>query len=621
MKVLLASIDSKYIHSNLAVRSLKKYAEQKLRESGAFCDGACEHAGEPGVISIEIAEYTINQQPAKVMADIYKHDADVIMFSCYIWNRAFMEKLLSDLAAVRPDVDIWLGGPEVSFDSEEILVRFSNVRGIMIGEGEETFAKLLSAYAAADEATDYSVDDFNSISGIIYRSSAEAIVCTPQREHLDMDQLTFVYEDLSDFENRIIYYESSRGCPFRCSYCLSSVDKKLRFRSLDQVKKELKFFLDNNVRQVKFVDRTFNCDHDRTMEIWRFIRDNDNGITNFHFEMAADILKEDEIQLLGQLRPGQVQLEIGVQTTNPKTLEAIQRPMDYMKLSRNVQAIKQAGNVHLHLDLIAGLPYEDMASFEKSFNDVFALRPEQLQLGFLKVLKGSPIADRCEEYGLKYTAAPPYEVLETKWISYDDLLKLKQIEEMVEVYYNSGQFVRTLELLVSEFEEASRDIYRDDYGGAFGLFSALGKFYERRGLDMLNLSRNSRYEFLLEFGREMLNKTNTSVDSTDASTKADLLDEVHLMEALILDYYSRENVKTRPEFLGEEAISKEFAKEFYSLEAREHRYLTSPKLIDCDDPRTLRKYTHLEKITDRYVLFDYTRRDSLTNNSITINIL
>lgn len=576
MKVLLASIDSKYIHSNLAVRSLKKYAEQKLRESGAFCD-------------IEIAEYTINQQPAKVMADIYKQDADVIMFSCYIWNRAFMEKLLNDLAVVRPDVDIWLGGPEVSFDSEEILVSFSNVRGIMTGEGEETFAKLLSAYAAADEATDYSIDNFNSISGIIYRSSAEAIVCTTQREHLDMDQLPFVYEDLSDFENRIIYYESSRGCPFRCSYCLSSVDKKLRFRSLDQVKRELKFFLDNNVRQVKFVDRTFNCDHDRTMEIWRFIRDNDNGITNFHFEMAADILKEDEIQLLGQMRPGQVQLEIGVQTTDPKTLEAIQRPMDFVKLSRNVQAIKQAGNVHLHLDLIAGLPYEDMASFEKSFNDVFALRPEQLQLGFLKVLKGSPMADRCEEYGLKYTAAPPYEVLETKWISYDDLLKLKQIEEMVEVYYNSGQFVRTLELLVDEFYNT------------FEMFAALGKFYEKRGLDMMNLSRNSRYEKLLEFGAE-----HVDVDK--------------LRQLMILDYYSRENVKTRPEFLGEEAVSKEFAKEFYSLEAREHRYLTSPGLIECEDPRTLRKHTHIEKTRDGYLLFDYTRRDPITSNALIVNI-
>jgi len=263
--------------------------------------------------------------------------------------------------------------------------------------------------------------------------------------------------------------------------------------------------------------------------------------------------------------------------------------MDFMKLSRNVQAIKQAGNVHLHLDLIAGLPYEDMASFEKSFNDVFALRPEQLQLGFLKVLKGSPIADRCEEYGLKYTAAPPYEVLETKWISYDDLLKLKQIEEMVEVYYNSGQFVRTLELLVDEFYNA------------FEMFAALGKFYEKRGLDMMNLSRNSRYEKLLEFGAE-----HVDVDK--------------LRQLMILDYYSRENVKTRPEFLGEEAVSKEFAKEFYSLEAREHRYLTSPGLIECEDPRTLRKHTHIEKTRDGYLLFDYTRRDPITSNALIVNI-
>ncbi len=577
MKVLLASIDSKYIHSNLAVRSLKKYAEQKLRESGAFCDGACEHAGEPGVISIEIAEYTINQQPAKVMADIYKHDADVIMFSCYIWNRAFMEKLLSDLAAVRPDVDIWLGGPEVSFDSEEILVRFSNVRGIMTGEGEETFAKLLSAYAAADEATDYSVDNFNSVSGIIYRSSAEAIVCTLQREPLDMDQLPFVYQELSDFENRIIYYESSRGCPFRCSYCLSSIDKKLRFRSLDLVKKELKFFLDNNVRQVKFVDRTFNCDHDRTMEIWRFIRDNDNGITNFHFEMAADILKEDEIQLLRQMRPGQVQLEIGVQTTNPKTLEAIQRPMDFMKLSRNVERIKSVGNVHLHLDLIAGLPYEDISSFEKSFNDVFALRPEQLQLGFLKVLKGSPIADRCEEYGLKYTAAPPYEVLETKWISYDDLLKLKQIEEMVEVYYNSGQFVRTLELLIDRFDSA------------FKMFEALANWYEESGLGMINMSRNSRYENLLKFAVEIY--------MTDHDSQA--YDDRIFREALIYDYYSRDNVRTRPSFLGPETVDKETEREFYSRQEK-----------------NLWKHTHLERLGGRLYLFDYETRDPLTNNAM-----
>lgn len=561
MKVLLASIDSKYIHSNLAVRSLKAYAEKKLCENGAFCD-------------IEIAEYTINQQTNKVLADIYKHDADIIMFSCYIWNRSFMGKLLDDLAVVRPAVEIWLGGPEVSFNGEEILAEFSNVRGIMMGEGEETFVQLLQGHMEA---------------GVIYRDSTGAIVCTPQREPLDMDQLPFVYEQLGDFENRIMYYESSRGCPFRCSYCMSSVDKKLRFRSLDLVKKELKFFLDNKVQQVKFVDRTFNCDHDRTMEIWRFLKENDNGITNFHFEMAADILTDDEIELLSSLRPGQVQLEIGVQTTNPDTLKAIDRPMDFIKLCTNVAAVKAAGNVHLHLDLIAGLPCEDIDSFANSFNDVFALRPEQLQLGFLKVLKGSPIVDRCEEYGLRYTAAPPYEVLETKWISYDDLLKLKQVEEMVEVYYNSGQFSRTLELMVSRFDSA------------FEMFASLGEFYETKSLEMMNLSRNSRYEKLLEFG-------------------AEYLDVDKLLQSMILDYYSRENVKTRPAFLGEETVTKEFTKEFYSAESREHRYLTSPELIECDDPRTLRKYTHLEKTPEGYLLFDYTRRDPLTNNAMIIVI-
>ena len=383
---------------------------------------------------------------------------------------------------------------------------------------------------------------------------------------------------------------------------MSSVDKKLRFRSLDLVKKELKFFLDNKVPQVKFVDRTFNCDHDRTMEIWKFLRDNDNSVTNFHFEMAADILTDNEIALLNQLRPGQVQLEIGVQTTNPQTLEAIQRPMDFGKLCRNVEAVKAGGNVHLHLDLIAGLPYEDLSSFEESFNDVFAMRPEQLQLGFLKVLKGSPMADRCEEYGLKYTAAPPYEVLETKWLSYDDILKLKQIEEMVEVHYNSGQFVRTLVLLGGAFESP------------FALFGTLGEFYETRGLDMMNLSRNSRYELLLEFGYKLIH------DKKCYGSEEELFDEAKLIEAMILDYYSRENVKTRPEFLGEDTVSKEFSKEFYSVESREHRYLNGEELKDCEDPRTLRKHTHLEKTAEGYLIFDYTRRDPLTNNAILIKL-
>lgn len=596
MKVLLAAIDSKFIHSNLAVHSLKTYADKKLCEGRAFCD----FSEGNNIIDIELAEYTINQQPDKVLADIYKRGADVIMFSCYIWNRIFMIKILNDLAEIKPELDIWLGGPEVSFDGEKVLEEFPNVRGIMMGEGEETFSQLLQLYGRNAECGE-SINKLNDIDGIVFKDAGGAVVRTPLREPMNMDDLPFAYENLEEFENRIIYYESSRGCPFRCSYCLSSVDKRLRFRNLDLVKKELGFFLDKKVPQVKFVDRTFNCDHDRTMEIWKFLKDNDNGLTNFHFEMAADILNCDEIRLLNSLRPGQVQLEIGVQTTNPDTLQAIERPMDFEKLSRNVEEVKDGGNVHMHLDLIAGLPYEGMESFKKSFNDVFGLRPEQLQLGFLKVLKGSPIAGRCEEYGLKYTAAPPYEVLETKWISYDELLVLKQVEEMVEVYYNSGQFERTLELLVDEFD------------CAFEMFRALSEFYEERGLDMMNLSRNTRYELLLEFGEDLARAYN--IDEMAIG-----LEIQHLRETMTIDYYSRENVKTRPAFLGEETVGKEFSKKFYSMESREHRYLTSCELVDCEDPRTLRKHTHLEKIGDKYLLFDYTRRDPLTNNTMLIEI-
>ncbi len=596
MKVLLAAIDSKFIHSNLAVHSLKTYAEKKLCESRSFCD----FSEGNNAIDIVLAEYTINQQPDKVLADIYKRSADVIMFSCYIWNRSFMVKILNDLAHVSPDVEIWLGGPEVSFDGEKVLKEFHNVRGIMVGEGEETFGELIQIYGGKPKREDFT-NSLANVSGLIFRDAGGAIIRTPLREPMDMDDLPFAYENLEEFENRIIYYESSRGCPFRCSYCLSSVDKRLRFRSLDLVKKELGFFLDKKVPQVKFVDRTFNCDHARTMEIWKFLKANDNGTTNFHFEMAADILNKDEIDLLNSLRPGQVQLEIGVQTTNPQTLEAIQRPMDFGKLSENVEAVRSGRNVHMHLDLIAGLPYEDMESFEKSFNDVFGLRPEQLQLGFLKVLKGSPMAGRCEEYGLKYTAAPPYEVLETKWISYDDLLVLKQVEEMVEVYYNTGQFVRTLELLAAEFDSA------------FELFRALGEFYESRGLEMMNLSRNARYELLLEFGEDLARAYNIDALAVGLELQC-------LREAMTLDYYSRENVKTRPSFLGEETVSKEFSKEFYSMESREHRYLISRELVDCEDPRTLRKHTHLEKTRNGYLLFDYTRRDPLTNNAMIIEL-
>lgn len=563
MKVLLISIDSKYIHSNLAVRSIKAYAERAFRQEG----GIDKDYGD--IPEIEIAEYTINQPRHKVLADIYRRDADVIMFSCYIWNIDFVDKLAEDLSTVLPDVGIWLGGPEISFDDMQKRPA-STVRGIMKGEGEEIFYRFIKDLVNSDKQQ--KADE----GGLPEVLAADA--------PLDMDRLPFVYDDLGEFDNRIIYYESSRGCPFRCSYCLSSVDKSLRFRSMELVKKELGLFLEKKASQVKFVDRTFNCNNDRTIEIWKFLKENDNGVTNFHFEMAADILTGDEIELLSHLRPGQVQLEIGVQTTNEKTLEAIDRPMDFRRLTENVMKVKKAGNVHLHLDLIEGLPYEDIESFKSSFNDVMRLRPHQLQLGFLKVLKGSPIADKCDLFGIKCMASPPYEVLETKWLSYNELLRLKQVEEMVDVYYNSGRFSRSLEVLMAEFESS------------FDFFEMLAIWYEEQGAGLVNISRNKKYELLLRFGSQY----------TD------------IKDAVIYDFYAGDNVKTRPEFLGEDKVSKEYAKEFYSLEAREHRNISEGELATVDDPRTIRKHTHLERMCDEYLLFDYTRRDPITGNATVV---
>lgn len=603
MKVLLVSVDSKYIHLNLAVHSLKAYAESSMRLA-AEEDSSEADCGE-GDIRIETAEYTINQPARKVLADIYRQDAEIIMFSCYIWNISFVESLLRNLAVIMPAAEIWLGGPEVSFDGERLMSEHGNLRGIMVGEGEATFAQLLEVYAAALERPsegrkDLDAGGFEAVAGIIFRDERGNMRTTALREPLDMDGLPFPYEDMDRLTGKVMYYETSRGCPFRCSYCLSSVDRKLRFRSMDLVKRDFMRFLDNKVPQVKLVDRTFNCDHGRAAEIWRFLRDNDNGVTNFHFELAADILNQEEMEILNSLRPGQVQLEIGVQTANERTLAAISRNTDLERLCRNTQAIKASNNVHAHLDLIAGLPYEDLESFRNSFNRVFAMRPQQLQLGFLKVLKGSPMAGSCGEYGIRYTAEPPYEVMETRWLSYDDILALKDVEEMVEVYYNTGQFTRSLELLLKMHDSA------------YDMFAALGRWHAARGLDMVNLSRNSRFESMMSIISEraelMMEKGAAAAGKGEIS------------EAVVLDYYSRDNVKSRPLFLGGETADKAFAKEFYSSEARYHKYLTGEALRNVDDPRILRKHTHLEKTSSGYLLMDYTRRDPLTNNAMMIEI-
>lgn len=571
MKVLLTAINAKYIHSNLAVYSLKAYAERNLTEKTKECT------------EIELAEYTINQQTDDILQDIYKKKPDMLCLSCYIWNLNYVEEIVHEIHKLLPEMLIWVGGPEVSYDGPAVLTRLPEIDGVMKGEGEKTFCDLVEFYNNKENER-----TLDRIEGIVYRKGEE--ICeNAWRKTMDLSEVPFVYHDMKEFEHKIIYYESSRGCPFSCSYCLSSIDKCLRFRNLDMVKKELQFFIDHKVPQVKFVDRTFNCKHDHAMAIWSYIMEHDNGVTNFHFEVSADLLNEAELELMSHMRPGLIQLEIGVQSTNEKTIREIRRTMKFEEVARIVKQINGYGNIHQHLDLIAGLPYEDYESFHKSFVDVYALQPEQLQLGFLKVLKGSYMEEQKENYGLVYKGRPPYEVLYTRWLPYEDTLRLKGIEEMVEVYYNSRQFCYTLPWLERQFSDA------------FCMFEELAVYYEKHGFHLLNHSRTSRYEILLDFAGEK--------------------DAQHLeqyRQLLILDFYLRENAKNRPEFAGEELLDKEEERRFYDREAEERNYLGD---YETSEKRKLRKMTHLEKFSwdvmgnmeSRTVLllFDYQKRNPL----------
>lgn len=563
MKVLLGAVNAKYIHSNLAVYCLKAYAEK-------YGDTSDE---------ISIGEYTINQQLDEILRDIYKRKPDMLCLSCYIWNLTYVEEICREIKKVMPQIIIWIGGPEVSYDGVKVLERLPEVDGVMKGEGEQTFCDLLHFYQ------DKTVDGLQNMKGIVYREQTGQIVENEWRKTMDLSKVPFVYENMELFEHKIIYYETSRGCPFSCSYCLSSIDKCLRFRDLELVKKELQFFIDHKVPQVKFVDRTFNCKHDHALAIWKYLEEHDNGITNFHFEVSADLLNEEELEIITAMRPGLIQLEIGVQSTNPDTIREIHRTMDLDKLAAKVARVNQAGNIHQHLDLIAGLPFEDIKSFAVSFDDVYRMRPEQLQLGFLKVLKGSYMETKKEDYGLQYKSTPPYEVLSTRWISYEEILHLKGIEEMVEVYYNSRQFEETLEELGKEYESA------------FIMYEKLWSYYKKQNYHQVNHKRSERYEILLGFVREY------------HPEKVE-----YYRELLTYDYYLRENAKSRPAFAGKEVLTKEEYRQFYETEDKERRYLISYNKYDKNQ---LRKMTHLERFSrlQKTVLFDYLERNPLTQDA------
>ena len=543
MKILLAACNAKYIHSNLAVYDLKAYSSDYD-----------EH--------VILREYTINQPKDEILKDIYSSGADVVCFSCYIWNISFVRELIRDLVKILPKTAFWAGGPEVSYDAEKFLTEIPEMTGVMVGEGEKTFHDLLEFYIDGK-------DSLEEISGIAYRTG-DKIIHNGWRELMDLSAIPFVYEHLEKFENRIIYYESSRGCPFSCSYCLSSIDKKLRFRDLELVKKELQFFLDHRVPQVKFVDRTFNCKHEHAMTIWKYILEHDNGVTNFHFEISADLLREEEMELMSQMRPGLIQLEIGVQSTNPETIRAIHRHMDLKKLEHCVNRVHSFRNIHQHLDLIAGLPYEDYDTFHQSFNDVYQMKPDQLQLGFLKVLKGSLMQKEAEVYGIVYKEKEPYEVLSTNWLTYGEVLKLKMVESMVEVYYNSGQFWHTLEYLVPLEKDA------------FTFYEKLGSFYEEKGYSEISHSRMRRYEILLEYLQE----------ETDVPTEV-------AAQKMLYDLYLREKLKKRPVFAPDQ---KQYETAVWNY--RKNNQVSKTAHIEVFENGTV-------------ILFDYEKRDPLSNNAYT----
>lgn len=597
--ILLVGINAKYIHSNLGIYCIQAYARKHGIDDSDF----------------QIKEYTINQEIDFILGDIFLEKPKMIGFSCYIWNIDIVAGISKEIHKIMPDVPIWLGGPEVSYDCDMQLKKYPWIKGIISGEGEVSFYELINHYLAemvGNIKVGLNIPGLSDIKGIVYREDAVAsgvdnIVTNPPRKNMSMDDIPFPYTkdagfDIDTLKNRIIYYETSRGCPYGCSYCLSSVDKKVRFRSMALVENELQFFLDMKVPQVKFVDRTFNCNHEHTMAIWKYIYEHDNGVTNFHFELSADLLTDEEIEYVKNFRPGLVQFEIGVQTANSETLKAIHRNPDLTVLKQKVAKIRKQRNIHQHLDLIVGLPYEDYDSFKNSYNVVYEMKPDQLQLGFLKVLKGSPIYYDREKFAIVYQDRAPYEVLFTDWVSYMDVLKLKRVEDMTERYYNSMQFEASLPYIISFFDTP------------FDFFMQIGNFYKKMGYEGIHQSRLQNYEILLEFVLDIC--------------KPDKRKEEVLRQLIIYDIYARENLKNRPIFVGYESeIPKDEVRTFYKKEESEHKYL---KGYDGNDWKQLHRMTHLEQfdidiqdylktgiINDKKsrLLFDYKNRNPLDHQA------
>lgn len=462
MKIVLTTLNSKFIHSSLSIRYLKAYVED--------------------IIDVELKEFTINQDLNYIASQLFKTNADLIGFSVYIWNLTETLRICEILKTVKPEIKILLGGPEVSFDSKEILEKYPFIDYIIYGEGEESFREFLIKFLERSE-------DFRDLKGLSFRKDNLIITNSPRPLIRDLNLIPSPYKNIGDdFKNKIVYFESSRGCPFNCKFCLSSTIKGVRYFNIDRVKEELDNLIKAKVKQVKFVDRTFNANKKYAMEIMNFIMDRNPEGINFHFEVTAHLLDDEMLDFLANVKEGLFQFEIGVQSTNLKTIEAIGRTTDFPKLKKVAKRIKSFKNIHQHLDLIAGLPYEDYKTFKKSFNDVYDIKPEKIQLGFLKLLKGSALRIDEEKYGFKYIDLPPYEILENDYIKYEELIKLKSIEELVEKYYNEGYFENSLEYIITNFYEGPFDFYED-----------LSQYWEENNYYELSISRTRLYEILMDF--------------------------------------------------------------------------------------------------------------------------
>lgn len=572
--ILLTAINAKYIHTNLAIRYLQKFAS-KYEDI------------------IDTVEYTINQNVDFIIQEIYKKNPDLLLFSCYIWNIELIKIIIRDYKKIAPDTKIVLGGPEVSYDAQSLMEQFPEIDFVIIGEGEDTFLELMEGLIDKER-------DVNNINGIVCRIKGQ-IRQNKQREALNMDDVPFVYEKgFKEFENRIIYYETTRGCPFNCQYCLSSIEKGVRFRSLNLVFNELQQFLDERVMQVKFVDRTFNCKKSHAMAIWQYLHEHDNGYTNFHFEISADLLDEETIELLKVVRPGLFQFEIGIQSTNDITISHIQRKTDFNKLANVVKRINKLNNIHQHLDLIVGLPGEDYTSFKASFNDVYALEPDQLQIGFLKILKGSGMEQKRKEFGIIYREKAPYEVLQTNDLSYKEIIKLKMIEEMVEIYFNSHNFRYTIKYIEQFFDHP------------FNLYEALAFYWEKNSYHTFNHNKTKLYTILLEFYTETVNNDDNSIK-----------------DILIFDMYLQEKVKKFPDWFEQDKTFKTEIRNFYKNEENIVKYL--PQLKEYTS-KQISRMVHIEVFPidiiswikgtstslerrNTAVLFNYYNKDIIKNSA------